>query len=209
MRVGMRTISDQGVVRKIRTEVNTPSPSPICGGWGGLWDSGALPAGCLITDPYRSGPVPRLSNCRSTGVRVVEVPGPSSSYLAAKSRRRVLMKLSVALSAKSRTVRARCFLNSSSNMICPMLPAKEGMLTQKNSGKNRQMGSPSPSACKPLNKTPWDLRAWFQSTKTSALDQDERSENARRTHAERRRSARGPMPASLVGSTGLGGTQGY
>jgi hypothetical protein len=45
------------------------------------------------------------------------------------------MKGSVAFSAKSRTVRARCFLNSPSNMINPQRHLLKGqMLTQNNCG---------------------------------------------------------------------------
>ena len=73
--------------------------------------------GLVSPGPYRSGPVPRLANCRSTGVSFVGVLGLSSSYLDARSRSRPLMKGSLAFSAKSRTVRARCFLNSLSNII--------------------------------------------------------------------------------------------
>ena len=40
----------------------------------------------------------------------------SSSYRAAKSRRRLFVKRSVAIAANSRAVWARCFLNSASNM---------------------------------------------------------------------------------------------
>ena len=70
----------------------------------------------LSTTAYRSGPVPRLANCRSTGVRGLGVLGPPSSYRVARSRSRPLMKGSFAFAAKSRTIRARCFLNSSSSM---------------------------------------------------------------------------------------------
>ena len=65
---------------------------------------------------YCSEPVPRLLNCKLFGVRGVTTGGRVSSYFAARSKSRFLMKGSLAFSAKPRTVWARSFLNSSLNM---------------------------------------------------------------------------------------------
>ena len=68
---------------------------------------------------YRSGPTPRLG--QSSGASTV------GGYRPAKSCKRFLIKGSLALSANSRTVRARCFLNSSSNMVNPTTLLTEGL----------------------------------------------------------------------------------
>ena len=83
----------------------------------------------------RSDPVPWLRTFKSTGVAGVRAV-TSPLYLETKAKSLRLMKGSVVFSANSYTNRARCFLNSLSNITDPNNILKSRMLSRNNRPAN-------------------------------------------------------------------------